>query len=96
MNDLARNNIRLRYIKGDLNIPGDVPSRDPRFQKIIDDYDKEEEEKRKCGIAEFDSIIAPVTTKIVFEGLDAFLQQVTEGYKTDLGIEDKLPWVMIE
>ena len=37
LNELARNSLRLNYIKGDLNIPGDVPSRDPRFQKIIDE-----------------------------------------------------------
>ena len=47
LNELARNDLAIKYLKGDDNIPGDVPSRDPRFVKIIKEYDRIEEEKRK-------------------------------------------------
>jgi hypothetical protein len=35
---LARFDLRIEYLKGELNVPGDVPSRNPRFKRLVDQY----------------------------------------------------------
>jgi hypothetical protein len=83
LNELARNDLAIKYLKGDDNIPGDVPSRDPRFVKIIKEYDRIEEEKRKKNPIHAKVCKIEYSTSFKPEGMDAFLQRIEEGYKTD-------------
>jgi hypothetical protein len=41
---LARNNLNIKYIKGDLNISADVLSRNPTFETICNEREKQREE----------------------------------------------------
>ena len=38
LDTLARFDLRIRYLKGELNVPGDVPSRNPEFKRAVDEY----------------------------------------------------------
>jgi hypothetical protein len=38
LDTLARYDLRIEYLKGELNVPGDVPSRNPNFKKLVDSY----------------------------------------------------------
>lgn len=43
---MSRNNLEIKYIPGEKNIPGDVPSRDPRFVEEIKQLDERDNLQR--------------------------------------------------
>jgi hypothetical protein len=91
---LARNDLQVKYLKGDKNIVADALSRHPEYKKWFDKIDLEYEEMLKrwgSGMQRAKAASAALVTseRPKYVHLDAFLQRVEEGYKTDPKYKDK-------
>ena len=71
LNQLARVDLKIKYLKGELNVPGDVMSRNPEFERLAKLEDMEEVQKLR----------AIVQTK--YQDMNAWLKRIHDAYEND-------------
>jgi len=94
LDTLARSDIKIKYIKGELNVPGDVLSRNPEFEKQLCAYISLELAEEMTA-----SVKAYKPTE-VYADLATWFARIEEGYKEDpewaAHEKDEHPYFQIE
>ena len=92
LDTLARCDLKIKYIKGELNIPGDVLSRNPEFERELAAHICESKDNPE-------GLVAAATSQPEYADLDAWFARIEKAYEFDESYKGKKaehPFYLIE